>query len=523
MKKSITIGLLSLVVLLAAIFGALPYFFGIKAEETLQEQNKILSENAFLEVTEHTYQRGWFSSEEKTVVRLKPQFIKSYLNVMPENLAQIANASFTLVNHVKHGPFAGGQFARAVVQTEVEYNETVAKNLKRFFADKPPLSIENTLHLLGGGHLQINIANVDYEELSGIKVAWQGLSTGIDYQGNFDAYTILSQSPSLKVTLADKGMVSYDALKYTSFTEQSASKLSVGNSQFNLGALQLKWNDEVEYNIRVNDILNKLSDLQVGSFINPTGNISANSLTLNDFEFASSMAEKDKFINATGAMKFKSLAIGEDKYGPLDVMIKADHLDAPSLFALRKKVSEIGSQGLTGEEFQKQVVAAARTEGLPLFTNSPLFTIERFDLTMPEGTFKASGHLGFKGLTKADMDDFSAMLTKTDAKLNISAPQRLLEMLGEAQATKFISVDPEMPNPPSEDEIKKMGRDLVNSAIQGMAHDGFIKLENGQFSTTVTFKDKQFLMNDKKVGGDRPEDDIDHLTEEVGSEAASQP
>ena len=58
-------------VAVAAALGT-PYYLGIKAEESLTAQQKLLQESGFLTVESHQYERGWFSATETTVIRLKP-------------------------------------------------------------------------------------------------------------------------------------------------------------------------------------------------------------------------------------------------------------------------------------------------------------------------------------------------------------------------------------------------------------------------------------------------------------------
>ncbi len=516
MKKTLVLGLVGLLAFLVLFFGALPFYLGIKAQDTLTEQNKLLSENAYLEVQSHTYDRGWFSSKEETVIRLKPRFIKPYADMLPENLAAISNSSITIINTVKHGPWAGGAFARANVKTEIVYSPEVSKHLTRFFGEKRPLSMTNHLNLFGGGQLKLSIPAFDYEELSGIKIVWQGLDTGIDYQGNFDAYDVLSKIPGIKIQLADKGEISFNNLYFASHTEESLSKVAIGESQFKLDELKIQWNEALNYDIRLNELLNLLTDLQVGAFINPNGSLKASSVLVKGIEFSTSMDETDQFIDATGGLKFASLQYGKDVYGPLDLLVKASHLEAPSLFALRQRMSAITSSGLPANQLQDAIVAAARKEGLGLFTNNPVFTLERFDLTMPEGQFKATGSMVFNQLNAEDLNSFNAMIAKTDANFTLSSPQRLLESLAEAQASKLFSIDSEMDNAPSNDEIQETARMMVDAMIQGMAREGFLTVEDGQIKTTIQVKNNQLFMNEKAVNSSTtPEDDIDHLTEEV--------
>ena len=76
MKKSLwVLALLAAAVLL--LLAGLPYYLGIKAEQSLQEQQALLAKTSFLQVEQHDYQRGWFSSTETTAVRFKPSFSAS--------------------------------------------------------------------------------------------------------------------------------------------------------------------------------------------------------------------------------------------------------------------------------------------------------------------------------------------------------------------------------------------------------------------------------------------------------------
>lgn len=118
---------------------ALPYYLGIKAEESMAAQQKLLSESSFLTVESHQYERGWFSATETTVIRLKPSLLHNTQKYLPDNLKTVLKEPITVVNHIKHGPFAGGLApVRAKVDTEFKYHPDVAKVLARFFRRKHP-------------------------------------------------------------------------------------------------------------------------------------------------------------------------------------------------------------------------------------------------------------------------------------------------------------------------------------------------------------------------------------------------
>ena len=116
-------------VVVAAALGT-PYYLGVKAEESLTEQQKLLQESGFLTVESHQYDRGWFSSTETTVIRLKPTLLQNTQKYLPDNLKTVLQEPITVINHVTHGPFAGGFGTRAHVETEFQYHPETKKSFR---------------------------------------------------------------------------------------------------------------------------------------------------------------------------------------------------------------------------------------------------------------------------------------------------------------------------------------------------------------------------------------------------------
>ena len=314
-------------VVIAAALGT-PYYLGVKAEESLTEQQKLLQESGFLTVESHQYDRGWFSSTETTVIRLKPTLLQNTQKYLPDNLKTVLQEPITVINHVIHGPFAGGFGTRAHVETEFQYHPETKKVLDRFFGQQTPLTMTNTVYLSGDGKLSLNIPAFDYEELSGIKLNWKGFSGNTDYSQGFKSYRHDYLAPSLQVKLADKGDVSLENLRFQSETEDGLTKLALGKSSITLDKFLLQWKENIDYNVKLNELVNLVTNLQIGAFINPTGTIAPSKIEVNKLRFDTQTGAVDKFINSEGRFQFESLTYGEDKYGPLDINVAAEHLDA---------------------------------------------------------------------------------------------------------------------------------------------------------------------------------------------------
>ena len=92
---------------LFVLYGGATLWAGVKAEQTLQEQHKMLADLPLFKVKSHSYQRGWFSSTETTELVFNRHLSGPYENMLPDNVKPLLNATIKFTNHVKHGPFPG--------------------------------------------------------------------------------------------------------------------------------------------------------------------------------------------------------------------------------------------------------------------------------------------------------------------------------------------------------------------------------------------------------------------------------
>ncbi|MDO5639422.1 MAG: YdgA family protein [Neisseria sp.] len=526
-KLLITLSAVALLAL-AVVFLGLPYYLGIKAEESLAEQQKLLSQSSLLSVESHSYERGWFSATETTVIRLKPSLLHNARQYLPENLKTVLNEPITLVNHVRHGPFAGGITpVRAQVDTEFQYHPEAAKVLARFFGDKPPVSMRNTVYLSGAGKMEMSIPAFDYEELSGIALDWQGLSGSTGYSKGFDDYTHDYTAPALHVKLADQGDASFENLHIRTETTDGQNRLSLGSSSFKLDKLSVRWNRGVDYNVKLNELVNLVTNLQIGAFINPTGTIAPATVAVDKLQFNTHTRENGEWIDSEGRFQFQNLTYGDQQYGPLDINVAAEHLDAKGLLAIKTKLAELTDKEMSEEQIRAELLQTAKTDAVGLFTQNPVLKVKTFSFKMPQGTVDVKGELRFNNLAAADMNDFAAMIRKTQAQFDMNIPQQLLEQLAINQAGNLFSVNPEdlAEGRASLDDINETLRLMVDSTIQSMQREGYLKLDNGVVATRIELADNTLTLNGKVFESEpEPEfNETDMLPESTASEPAADP
>ncbi|WP_082783520.1 YdgA family protein [Snodgrassella sp. CFCC 13594] len=524
MNKRVGMVIAALVAVVLVVVLAVPYYMGYKAEQSLQDQQSILAKTSFLTVKQHTYERGWFSSTETTVVQFNPSFLASVQQQLPDNVKKVLQQPITLVNHVRHGLFAGSlRPVRAQVDTEFRFTPEVQQILMRFFGQQQPVSMHNTIFLSGSGQINVVVPKFNYEELSGIKLLWQGLQTQVDYASGYHEYDTHTTNPGLTLVLADKGQIAYEGLTIDTHTQEGQTELALGNSKLNLKSFSVQWNDALSYDVRLNDLINLVTNLQIGAFINPTGSVPPSKIVLHDLSFGTEMQEQGEWINSRGNFGFAKLIYGKETYGPLSIEASAEHLQAKSLLALKNKLTQLTTQKLSNDALQAAIIQAAKTEGLGLFTHDPVLKLNTFRFQMPDGLVDVHGQMAFKGLTAADMQQLNTMLAKTDAQFEFAVPQKLLEGFAISQARNLFTVDPSVGGPEALADIDETIRLMVDSTIRTMAQDGYVRVNKGVVQSQVTLSRNQLTLNGKKFVNEPEPDYWDNSASAPNAASTAQP
>lgn len=498
MKKLVVV--LVLLLMLAGVFGVTPYYLGIKAQESLKTQHDALADTFYFDVVSHDYQRGWLSSTETIVLRFHPNILAKLDKNLPENIKVLFNKPITLVNHVQHGLFADGiKPVRAVVQTEFQYDTEVQKTLARFFGEQIPVQMRNVIALDGSGKLSIQMAAFDYEELSGIKINWQGMNTEVDYANGYTNYQTHFVMPSLHLQLADKGSLKAEGLSILMHSHDGKNNITLGSSQTQLNRFAVSWSEDIAYDVRLNELVNMITNLQIGAFINPTGTIAPNEIVLNQLNYTTQTDEiDDNFINSEGKFSFEKLQYGEENYGPLNTHIAAEHLDSQSLTALKQRWTQITNtqQNNPQANLKDLALAAVKQEGAGIFTNNPVFKIKNFDFATPQGQIKIHGELSFQHLTAPDLNDLATMIKKTRADIQLDVSQNLVESIAISQLRGLFTVE----NPNSVQEQKEISdtiRLLTHDTINSMQNNGYLNQTNGNIQTRFVLDDGRVSLNGK--------------------------
>lgn len=493
------------VVVAAVAWGGGSYWFGLKTEQTLAEQYRLLQSVPLFVVKSHSYQRGWFSSTETTELTFNKKLFTPYLSMLPANAAEWLDTTVRYTNHIKHGPLPeigdfGFRPGRAVVTTEFAMSEQTRKTLQKFFGDKPPITVINRLNFGGGGTLTASIPKFDYEEpLAGVKVDWKGLDTRIDYEPGYKEYAVDVKVPGLNVEAATKGRVALDGVHYQSSHRPGQTGVTLGSSEMSVVKVSLDAKESLPYEIKLNELVYLLTRMRVGEFINPVGEIKPSRAVLDQLRYQIVTSEQDDFVNTRGKLSFAHLSVDQSSYGPMRLDVSANHLHGPTLVRLDQALSAIPFEGVEPAALRQQYIDTIKKNGLPLLTNNPKLLVNDFYLKLPAGEVKASGDLALNNLREADLNKPADFLAKVEANASIEVPKQTLESMVVAQARNLFVVDETAENPPSVDEIDDLARNLLASQLEIWQEGHYLTIQNGQVRTRMNWKDGKMSISGKPV------------------------
>ena len=498
MKKMLFGGIFAVLVVAFALIT--PYYLGGKAQQSLEIQHRALADTFFFDVKSHNYERGWFSSTETTVLRFHPSVLANLGHQLPDNIRIILEHPITMINYINHQPFANGIVpVSAVVTTQFQYDAETEKTLKRFFGDQVPLTLHNVINWDGSGQMQVSVAPFDYEELSGIKLNWRGLTGQVDYTDQFSTFNTHFIAPQLTVRLADKGNINLEKLDVNTETYLASNgKTALGSSKMKLNQFEIVWHEGMDYNLHLNDLINMVTDLQIGAFINPNGTIAPNKISVQQLSYSTQTTEPETgFINSKGIFAFNKLDYGNEKYGPLNIDISAEHIHADSLYALKTRWQQIIAESQNNQETQQdKLLAAVRKEGVGIFTHNPLFKLNAFSFTAPTGHIRATGNLGFNGVQATDLNDIKPLIAKMKAELDLDVSQNMIENFAVSQMRSLFAV--EDPNNAQEaQEIDETIKLLAQQTLDTMSQEGYIQKDNDAIKTRLIVENNSISLNNK--------------------------
>ena len=129
------------------------------------------------------------------------------------------------------------------------------------------------------------------------------------YANAFAHYTTEFKAPLFKAVLADKGSLQLENWQLVSESYSASNpQIALGSSQTQLARAEFVWKDKVNYNLKINELINMVSDLQIGAFINPNGTVTPDKIVVENVQYNTKTSEPTQgFINSEGQFRLDKL------------------------------------------------------------------------------------------------------------------------------------------------------------------------------------------------------------------------
>lgn len=231
MNKGAVAGIGVVVVLVAGYAGATLWTGQVTERRHAEQLARVQGEVPGARPAERSYERGFFTSRSTTAFQIGCP--------APGGAAPFR---VTVTDAIRHGPFAGGTVAAAVIDSQVSLGGSEGERLNAMFTGAP-MTVRTVVGFGGRftSTVQSGAATLPIGE--GAELAWQGLSGTVEGQTGASAFSYALKSPGLTITepkLGSKVVLSGLAMKAEGVGGvKAAGLLGVGKSEGSLDSMQM--------------------------------------------------------------------------------------------------------------------------------------------------------------------------------------------------------------------------------------------------------------------------------------------
>ena len=453
-----------LLVLVAVVVVAAPFWFGMQAEKSYNNLIQQMSKSGSGTFTTRSYERGWRSSSAETLVTLPG---------LPFDM---------LVKHdISHGPLAidkiiqgdlvftpAGAFisSRATLTPRKGTTAGMMKDLAKYL---PPMTAETVFGLTGSGaETDISVAPMKRKTKDG-EINWRGLTGTLVFGDDGRINTQLS-TPGISLP-SKNGPVSVGKISFQ-FDARGNGGIMFGNTSLNVAKMDIGPDVSIK-------------GLRFNTTAKPTG----------------------KNVNSTINYQVKDITVGTDHYGPGQLTLQLRKLDAAALRRFEQKVNGISKRGLPEE--QRQMMVAAETMKLiaSLSKNAPELEVTKLSFKAREGKLTGTAKLVLDGRKLNVAENMMLLLRALRGDAELSIPPSMVKAI----LTPRIRSDIENYKQRgilSQREANRLTPKVISQIVDEaypsyLNSNGFTKLlipSGAYYTITASFRQGKFLVNNRPLG-----------------------
>lgn len=394
MKKIFTIFIVVVVVVILAA-AALPYWFGMQAEDAHNAMLQKISEGGELTITNSSFQRGWFESTADATFAI----------------TDLPGASLSVLHRVSHGPLPLDEdfqpmplLARLKSQISISLPGGVVK--------LPPMNGKTTVYLAGNSVTRLEMepykkAAPKAGETEPFELEWKGLNGEFALSADYRNIKGDMNAPLLQFAFKN-GSFSMNKLQLSIDTQESTSGLDTGSMAFGVDKFSM-------------------DDKTKGEQINIEG-----------LRLSTSTQEAAGNVNSTLTFQFRGLEAGGSRQGAGQIGMQLRKLDVATLVKFQKEVRELRKQKLPPEQVNMMVMGKTMELLGQLAKKSPELEITRLSFKAEDGEVTGRAKFVLDGSQLDVSGNPMLMLKALSGEGEINLPDSIVRLLAEPDVRRDI-------------------------------------------------------------------------------------
>lgn len=474
--------------LLALAYPAATWWTGKQVEAQLAEQYTLLEQTPFVKVVKRDFQRGFMSSTDVATYEVFGDMFRSLQKAQGERDASgsdqhaaptpLEPLRFTMRNVIQHGPFAAGQVAAAVVDTDLVFDAANDKTLTALFGDKKPLTARTVLAFDGGGRTTLESPSLTHvieaqpqSSQGKVTLVWGGMKANMVFTRNVESFTLNATAPSFD--MKDEGEGGHAQM--AGFTLVAEQKRVFADEPLLYSGTQTLTIAQVD--------MRAVPPKAAVEAVDDTPAAPAVPVTMKKLSYFTNMVAKGDFLDMVGRMSAESFTIDKQDYGPAHYDVSAKHLHARTVAKLYRALMQMYADPTALAQGSSALLAPMLNEGMTLLSHSPEFAVDRLAFKSPHGEARVSASVRLKDPTPEDLKQPLRLLGKLDASADLKVPEALLAEFGASKATDA--------------DEKQMLQQQFTAQAEALAAEGFVTRNNGLLESKLVFQNGQLTINGK--------------------------
>jgi len=451
---------------LVALALVAPFITGHISERQLTNLIATAPAPAGVKLRLESYQRGWFSSTGNVKVLLNAD------SAQPITL----QAPFT----VHHGPILIGKDFGIKIATAgitstlaLEHPDSPVKPV--IIDEQAIVILKSTLSLLGNLHTKLSTTAINYQQADGT-VSWNGLQGTLDYKP------------------ATKSLQSNLEISPFSFASTNTPALKVGLSGMSISShLQ-----QADNGLWLGDVHVAIATLTHQQATKP-------SISLEGLAFTSHLQTVGDDSEPTASYKASAVVnkvlVNHESYGPLDMEYSIDQLDQQGLVKLN---SDIHALLLSNNENVASSYARLLQTTAMLLRHGLKIDVNNFAFKAPQGDFNLQAKLSLPPIADllSLLGNAQQLIKQIDLTINLQASTALAKQLLQHFTLRNIQQVAQLTDKATPEEKTTINHLVEKDSadkLQAWLNEGYVKLDNDNYSTTFMFKEGQPYLNDKRL------------------------